>query len=814
MERLEALYELATSYHSCRDTESLLKAFSRDLRARLGPQAVLLWLKNGKDSGLRCREKSFAAGERFEPRKDGGADGLLSEVLGSRGSRRMGAGEKNAKALSHLEPAYRERVQNALYAPIPGAKGPAGVVELINKAGGDFTLEDAAYLEEAARMTGKALDATAGAESERHAQFETLERLTALYDIARIFNSTLEREDLCPIVTSKIRDILGAEACNLWVVSQDGETLEFAHQDGNDPTTEEDASMPLGEGLPGVVARDGRGRLAADASTEALLDERRDSAEGFKITSAMAAPLLKDERVLGVVEVLNKLDGSEFDDDDLFFLNSVGEQAGLALHNANLLEAERKVHELGALLAISKEITSTLDLDHILTTLVHQASQVLPFERCTIGLYDGPKFYLAAVSGESEVPSTPEMKRLREILEWVGGEPDAVSANHSTDEDDETADVWETTPAKPDPRLIPYLKEQQMDGFFAKPLRDDQGTLGVLALESNEAEFLSENQLETLEILASQVTVAVRNARLYQNVPLIRVWQPMVETRQKLRSVSAGRRLELLTRVLLAALVLVVVPWPLRVDGTAQVVPAERRVVTTESEGVVRQVFVHEGDTVAAGAPLAQMDDSDIRVRLETARAALALAVHDMAEAADRRDMTAAGRARLRMEMAQAAVDLESNKLERARLTAPIAGVVVTPKVQEKTGRLLSRGETFCELVDPNQMAADVLFPETDEPLVKTGARVAMKVNALPMVTFHGRVERLAAQTTVADGQQYFQARAIFDNTEGRLKDEMVGRAKIDSTGGWGGGTWRPIGYALLRPPVRWTWRKIWSWLP
>jgi len=111
-------------------------------------------------------------------------------------------------------------------------------------------------------------------------------------------------------------------------------------------------------------------------------------------------------------------------------------------------------------------------------------------------------------------------------------------------------------------------------------------------------------------------------------------------------------------------------------------------------------------------------------------------------------------------------------------------------------------------------MAADVLFPETDEPLVKTGARVAMKVNALPMVTFHGRVERLAAQTTVADGQQYFQARAIFDNTEGRLKDEMVGRAKIDSAGGWGGGTWRPIGYALLRPPVRWTWRKIWSWLP
>src|SRR5271155_2861761 len=103
MERLEALYELATSYHSCRDTESLLKAFSRDLRARLGPQAVLLWLKNGEESGLRCREKSFAAGERFEPRMDGEADGLLTEVMGSRGARRVGAGEKNPRLLSHLE---------------------------------------------------------------------------------------------------------------------------------------------------------------------------------------------------------------------------------------------------------------------------------------------------------------------------------------------------------------------------------------------------------------------------------------------------------------------------------------------------------------------------------------------------------------------------------------------------------------------------------------------------------------------------------------------------------------------------------------
>jgi RND family efflux transporter MFP subunit len=807
MERLEALYELATSYHSCRDTDGLLKAFSRDLRARLGPQAVLLWLKDAAEEGLRCREKSFAAGERFEPKAEAAQDGLLHEILDSRGARRMGAAEKKSRLLSHLEPAYRDRVQTALYAPIPGSAGPAGVVELLNKSGGEFTPEDATYVEEAARMTGRAIDSFRASDAERHAQFETLERLTALYDIARIFNSTLELEDLCPIVTNKIRDLLGAQACNLWLVAPDGEKLLFAHQDGEDPTTEADAEVPMGEGFVGVVARDGKGRLAADASTEALLDPRRDAVEGFTITSAMAAPLLKDDRVLGVVEALNKLDETPFDEDDLFFLNSVGEQAGLAIHNANLLEAERKVHELGALLAISKEITSTLDLDHVLTTVVHQAAEILPFERCTIGLFDGAKFYLAAVSGEAEVPGTHEMKQLRDILEWVGEQSEVVSA-------DQYDTGWQTVPEEADTRLVAYLTERGMNGFLAMPLLDDQGKLGVIALESGDAEFLTESQRETLEILARQVTVAIRNARLYQNVPLIRVWQPVVETRQKLRSMAAGRRIELLTRVLLIALLLVAIPWPLRVEGTAQVVPASRRLVTAESEGILRQVFVHEGDSVQAGAPLAQLDDGEIRVRLEDARAQLAVARHDLAQAEEHRDLSAGGRASLRMQVAQAEVDLESDRLARARLVAPISGIVVTPKVEEKKGRLIARGETFCELVNPNQMAADVQFPETDAALVSPGARVALKVNALPTITFDGIVERLAAQTTVADGEQFFQARAIFPNTQGRLRDEMVGRAKVDSSGGWRGSRWYPVGYVMLRGPARWLWRKVWTWMP
>ena len=68
--------------------------------------------------------------------------------------------------------------------------------------------------------------------------------------------------------------------------------------------------------------------------------------------------------------------------------------------------------------------------------------------------------------------------------------------------------------------LTEFMEEHGYGGFHAIPLRDDQGCVGVLALLSEKADFLTASNLEILSILASQTTVAVRNARLYQEVPL------------------------------------------------------------------------------------------------------------------------------------------------------------------------------------------------------------------------------------------------------------------------------------------------------
>ncbi len=773
----------------------------------MGARAVQVWLYSEDDGGLRCRGRWSEPGEGIEPVNEPISEGGLMEVLADGETRRFPASQIDPEGLGHLQEASRERVKTAMYVALPLSQGFAGVVEVLNRRTGDFSATDAAFAEEAGRITGLALENLLTSEKERHAQFSTLERLTALYDLSRIFNSTLELNELLPVVTEKIRDILNAQGCNLWLINPQGTELHFVQQAGTDPSTQDGAKMPVGEGLLGQVAQQGVGQVVEFALEEERLAGRQVADEEFQIQTMMCAPLMKEAEVLGVVEVVNKLDGTPFDEDDLFFLSSVCEQAAISLYNANLLESERKVKTLDALLKISQEITSTLDLDHVLTTVVNQAATVVPFDSCAIGYFDRSRFVLGAVSGEPEVPKTPEMARLRDVMEWVSKQAGPVSA-------DEYEAGWKVEPPESETQVVPFVKERGCHGFYALPLRDDQGTVGVLTLISGDAEFLTEQQRETVKILANQTCVALRNAELYQHVPLGSWLKPLAERKQKLLLMPRGRWIEIGAKVLLVAAILILVPWRMRVGANISVVPAERRVVSAEVGGVIQRVFVREGSVVPQGEVLAQLDAGDARVKLAQALSNLALARRDLEEAEFRRDLSVAGQSRLRATMYQAEANRYQEEVEKAKLLAPISGVVVTPKVEEKTGKLMTVGEAFCELVERDRMAAELNVPESDMSLILPGTSVALKLNAFPTSTFRGKIDRIGAQTFSTEGEQFFVVRALFDNPDGRARTGMAGRGKITAAGGWFHSGWYPVGYILLRTPFDWVWQKAWTWLP
>ena len=90
-------------------------------------------------------------------------------------------------------------------------------------------------------------------EAERNSRLESISRLTQLYDVEKVFNSTLEMDELNPIITAKVREILEAQAVNLWMVKDDQELL-LMDRSGEDPTRPVGTAEKSGEGYIAEVS--------------------------------------------------------------------------------------------------------------------------------------------------------------------------------------------------------------------------------------------------------------------------------------------------------------------------------------------------------------------------------------------------------------------------------------------------------------------------------------------------------------------------------------------------------------------------------
>src|SRR6266702_183002 len=106
-----------------------------------------------------------------------------------------------------------------------------------------------------------------------------------------------------------------------------------------------------------------------------------------------------------------------FEEDDLFALSIITETASTAHHNASMLMEERKVEILETLVTVTHEITSTLNLERMMQTIVNAPQAVIPYERAAIALEQRGRFKLSAVTGFTQVNvDAPEIAPLNSVL--------------------------------------------------------------------------------------------------------------------------------------------------------------------------------------------------------------------------------------------------------------------------------------------------------------------------------------------------------------------------------------------------------------
>jgi multidrug resistance efflux pump len=684
------------------------------------------------------------------------------------------------------------------YVPLLREENLVGAIEILTFSG----VLEPRQLKEIAPLVQLASPAILAAETneeERQTLLESVHRMSQLYDLEKSLNSTLEFDAVIQMVPEKAIAMMPSQAIHLWLF--EGQILRLVSSQGADATVELGMQQKPGEGYVADMAEEGEPLLMDDPDDErlSLRNTAADEESGIPlVTNALLVPLIQDEAEVGVLEAINR-DDHPFDEDDLFFLTSMAETVSSALKNASLMLSERKLAILEALVRVSSEITSTLRLDRLLQIIVNSPQNVLPYEICAIALDNRGRLQLKAVSGMASLPlGDAQVERLQELVQWLSSQPDLLYLNmHEEYAEEERLGL----PAA----VVRYFDETGCRGLYSLPLNDDQGRVGLLLYVSSNPDFLELPHTEMIKVLAGQTTVAIRNALLYREVPLISLLEPLMQKRAALLRTSGSRRMAMAVIAAAVVLFLVFVPLPMRVSGDATVAPQHMVTVAAPVDGNVEAVYAHEGQRVAAGDVLGALNDWQWRTDLAATEAK-----YQQAELMMENDLAhgtaQAGADRTQTEFLRSEVARARARLESAQLRSPIAGIVVTPNLQNAAGKHLDAGAPFAQVLDLNSAVLQVAVPERDAALLHSGERAAIKLDSYPQRTWRNAVSIVGPEAQAGEGVRTFTAEVPVENSDAVLRAGMTGRAKI-SIG------WRPAGYVLLRGPALWIWQTLWNWI-
>jgi transcriptional regulator with GAF, ATPase, and Fis domain/multidrug resistance efflux pump len=692
-------------------------------------------------------------------------------------------------------------IASIAYLPLRDKDAIMGALEVLTFSA-ELRQQDLEALAPVLSLASPAILAAEDFEQQRHNLLDSVHRMTQLYDLEKSLNATLDLDAVIALVPVKVGSIFACQAIHLWLF--DGGTLRLVSSRGTDPTVRCGMEQLPGEGYVADMAEEGEPLLIADSEDPRLhqrnrgVDPEASDESSSLVRTALLVPLLQDESEVGVLEAINK-DGGPFDEDDLFFLSTIAQTASSALKNASLMFAERKLEILEALVHVSSEITSTLRLDRLLQIIVNGPQNVLPFELCAIALDNRGRLQLKAVSGMSSLPfGDARVEQLHELVRWISSYDDT---QHLRQHDESGVGAQEELPAE----VISHFKATGYRALYSLPLVDDQGRVGLLLYESSDPDFLDLPHTEMIKILAGQATVAIRNALLYREVPLISLLEPLVQRKRALLRTSRSRRLGLVVGIAAAVVFFVFCPLPMRVTGDAIVAPQHIVTIAAPVDGNVTQVFAHEGQRVVAGDVLGAMNDWQWRMDLASSEAkyqeAMLVMQTDLAHSAPQ-----AGTDRALTEYLRSEVTRARSRLESAQLRSPIAGIVITPALQNAAGGHLDAGASFAQVLDLSSAVVNIAVPQRDAALIHPGETAAIKLDSYPQRSWHNTVAIVSPEAQQADGEQTFAARVPLPNADGILRTGMTGRAKIFIG-------FRPAGYVLLRRPALWIWQTLWNWI-
>lgn len=208
-------------------------------------------------------------------------------------------------------------------------------------------------------------------------------------------------------------------------------------------------------------------------------------------------------------------------------------------------------------------------------------------------------------------------------------------------------------------------------------------------------------------------------------------------------------------------------PVPKQIEALGSLVANQVATISSEVDGRVEKIYFKDGQQVAEGMPIIQLDDAKDKADYDSAIAALNVAKNHYSRAQlvfnegaiSKQDLE-----QLKADVESKSADVKTNlvSLNQKKLTAPFLGSLGAFKVHE--GDFISKGDELVTIVNIDKLKVTYAIPEVLRPELKLGQQVEIKSHAYPKKTFYGTVTFISPSIDVATRSVQIQAQVNNDD--------------------------------------------------
>jgi len=165
-------------------------------------------------------------------------------------------------------------------------------------------------------------------------KFLNSEKLGATVEECSIINSTLNIAEVLENIMKYANRVTNSVASTLMLLDEETRELVFSVPTGPKSGKLTDFRLPPGKGIAGWVAENEQHLLIPDVKKDKRFYGKTDEMSGFETKSILCVPLKAKSKMIGVLEVINKVDDTSFTEEDAMLLNIFANQAAVAIENA------------------------------------------------------------------------------------------------------------------------------------------------------------------------------------------------------------------------------------------------------------------------------------------------------------------------------------------------------------------------------------------------------------------------------------------------------------------------------------------------